>query len=97
MSGRKYGQCDSPIVGEGGRNRPEGIRRGIGTHPSGITGNFSGNVRCDLCPRTIGTDSSWVDRGNNWQGEVRAVGGDVIRTSGGGSPLSCHVDEGLIL
>ncbi len=29
---------DGAIVLRGGRNRPEDIRRGIGTHPSGITG-----------------------------------------------------------
>jgi hypothetical protein len=29
---------DEAIVLRGGRNRPEDIRRGIGTHPSGITG-----------------------------------------------------------
>jgi hypothetical protein len=29
---------DSAIILRGGRNRPEDIRRGIGTHPSGVTG-----------------------------------------------------------
>jgi hypothetical protein len=29
---------NSAIVLRGGRNHPEDMRRGIGTHPSGITG-----------------------------------------------------------
>jgi hypothetical protein len=29
---------DEAIVVRGGRNRPDDVRRGIGTHPSGVTG-----------------------------------------------------------
>jgi hypothetical protein len=72
---------DSAIVLRGGRNRPEDIRRGIGTHPSGITGisvecgeAVSIEVLLALIPHgQIGVTSV---------GAVRSAGGDVIRTSG---------------
>jgi hypothetical protein len=73
---------DSAIVLRGGRNRPEDIRRGIGTHPSGITGI---SVECEEENISIQVLSALIPHasiGVTTVGAVRAVGGDVIRTSG---------------
>jgi hypothetical protein len=72
---------NSAIVLRGGRNRPEDIRRGIGTHPSGITGI---SVECEE-GISIQKLSALIPHGQigvTTVGAVRAVGGDVIRTSG---------------
>jgi hypothetical protein len=72
---------DSAIVLRGGRNRPEDIRRGIGTHPSGITGI---SVECgdEISVHELSALIPHGSIGVTTVGEVRAVGGDVIRTSG---------------
>lgn len=64
----------------GGRNRPEDIRRGIGTHPSGVTGI---SVECAL-GLTLQELAQTIPHGQIGVtiGEVRVLGGDVIRTSG---------------
>lgn len=72
---------DSAIVVRGGRNRPEDIRRGMGTHPSGITGI---SVECGEAVSIQELSASIPHRqiGITTVGAVRAVGGDVIRTFG---------------
>jgi hypothetical protein len=72
---------DEAIVVRGGRNRPEDIRRGIGTHPSGITGI---SVECGVAV-SIEILSALIPHGQigmTTVGAVRSLGGDVIRTSG---------------
>jgi hypothetical protein len=72
---------DEAIVVRGGRNRSEDIRRGIGTHPSGVTGI---SVECgEGLP--VEKLSALIPHGQVGITTVRAireVGGDVIRTSG---------------
>lgn len=72
---------DSAIVVRGGGNRPEDIRRGIGTHPSGITGI---SVECgeDCSVQALSASIPHGRIGVTTVGAVRAAGGDVIRTSG---------------
>jgi hypothetical protein len=72
---------DSAIVLRGGRNRPEDIRRGIGTHPSGITGI---SVECEegVSVQALSALIPHGQIGVTTVGAVRAAGGDVIRTSG---------------
>lgn len=72
---------DDALVVRGGRNRPEDIRRGTGTHPSGVTGVSiecaSGVALADLAARIPPGQL-----GVTTVGAVRAAGGDVVRTSG---------------
>jgi hypothetical protein len=72
---------DIAIVVRGGRNRPEDIRRGVGTHPSGITGI---SVECEavIPVEELSASIPHGQIGVTTVGAVRAVGGDVIRTSG---------------
>lgn len=73
--------ADEAFVVRGGQNQTEDIQRGIGTHPSGITGvsveSAEGVTIAELSRaiphRQIGVTTV---------GEIRKVGGDVIRTSG---------------
>jgi hypothetical protein len=72
---------DEALVIRGGRNRPEDIRRGIGTHPSGITGI---SVECAL-GASIEDLAAAIPHGQigfTTVGKIREAGGDVIRTSG---------------
>jgi hypothetical protein len=72
---------DNALVVRGGRNRPEDIRRSIGTHPSGITGiSVECGVGLSLGELTVSIPHGQV--GVTTLGEVRKAGGDVIRTSG---------------
>ena len=83
MSERNVGEpiTDGAIVVRGGRNRLEDIWRGVGTHPSGVTGI---SVECGVGL----TIKEWAARIPHGQigvtsvGAVREAGGDVIRTSG---------------
>ena len=72
---------DEALVVRGGRNRPEDIERGTGTHPSGITGvsveSAAGVAVADLA-KLIPHGKVGVTT----VGEVRKAGGDVIRTTG---------------
>jgi hypothetical protein len=72
---------DDAIVVRGGRNRPEDIRRGIGTHPSGVTGI---SVECGegLSVEELSASIPHGQIGVTTVGVIRAAGGDVIRTSG---------------
>ncbi len=69
------------IVVRGGQNRPEDIRRGIGTHPSGVTGI---SVECGegLSVEKLSASIPHRQVGVTTVGAVRSAGGDVIRTSG---------------
>lgn len=69
------------LVVRGGRNRPEDIRRGTGTHPSGITGvsvESAANISLVELARAIPHGQVGVTT----VGEVREAGGDVLRTVG---------------
>ena len=72
---------DAAVVIRGGRNRPEDIFRGTGTHPSGVTGV---SVQCSDQVSIAELAMSIPHRliGRTTAGEVREAGGDVIRTSG---------------
>lgn len=69
------------IVVRGGRNRPEDIRRGIGTHPSGVTGI---SVECGegVSVQELSASIPHGQVGITTVRDVREAGGDVIRTSG---------------
>lgn len=72
---------DEALVIRGGRNLPDDIRRGIGTHPSGITGI---SVECAL-GASIEELAAVIPHGRlgcTTVGNIRQAGGDVIRTSG---------------
>lgn len=69
------------LVVRGGRNRPEDIARGTGTHPSGVTG-ISVESAAGL---PVAELAKWIPHrqvGVTTVGAVRELGGDVIRTSG---------------
>jgi hypothetical protein len=72
---------DEAIVVRGGQNRPEDVRRGIGTHPSGVTGI---SVECgqDVSVEALSALIPHRQIGVTTVGAVREAGGDVIRTSG---------------
>lgn len=65
----------------GGRNRPEDIQRGTGTHPSGVTG-ISVECAVGLSVVELAAVIPHGQVGVTTVGEVRFAGGDVIRTSG---------------
>jgi hypothetical protein len=72
---------DNALVVRGGRNRPEDIRRSIGTHPSGITGiSVECGVGLSVVELAVSIPHGQV--GVTTLGEVRKAGGDVLRTSG---------------
>lgn len=72
---------DEALVVRGGRNRPEDIERSTGTHPSGVTGiSVESAVRLSIAELASSIPHGQV--GVTTVGEVRRVGGDVIRTSG---------------
>ncbi len=72
---------DDAIVVRGGRNRPEDIARGTGTHPSGVTGV---SVECEvgLAVEDLAAAIPHGQVGVTTVGEVRKAGGDVVRSSG---------------
>lgn len=72
---------DEAVVVRGGRNRPEDIRRGTGTHPAGVTGV---SVECGIgVPLTeLASAVPHAQVGVTTVGAIRAAGGDVLRTSG---------------
>lgn len=69
------------LVVRGGRNRPEDIQRGTGTHPSGVTG-ISVECGVGLSIEELATPIPHGQVGVTTVEEVRKAGGDVIRTSG---------------
>lgn len=72
---------DEAIVIRGGRNRPDDIRRGIGTHPSGVTGI---SIECGegVSVQELSVSIPHGQVGVTTVREVREAGGDVVRTSG---------------
>ena len=72
---------DEAIVMRGGRNRAEDIARGIGTHPSGITG-ISVECAIGISIAELATAIPHGQLGITTVGDVRREGGDVIYTSG---------------
>ncbi|MBD2312657.1 flavoredoxin [Desertifilum sp. FACHB-1129] len=69
------------LVVRGGRNRPEDIQRGTGTHPSGITG-ISVECAVGLSVAELAAAIPHSQVGVTTVADVRSLGGDVIRTSG---------------
>jgi hypothetical protein len=72
---------DIALVVRGGRNRPEDIRRGLGTHPSGVTG-VSVECAAGLAVAELARAIPHGQVGVTTVGVVRQAGGDVMRTSG---------------
>ena len=72
---------DDALVVRGGKNRPEDIRRGTGTHPSGITG-VSVESAAGVSVAELARAIPHGQVGVTTVSEVRKSGGDVIRTSG---------------
>lgn len=72
---------DDAFVVRGGRNRPEDIERGTATHPSGVTG-VSVHAAEGLSAEELAETIPHGRVGVTTVGEVRAMGGDVVRTSG---------------
>jgi hypothetical protein len=72
---------DKAIVVRGGRNRPEDVRLGMGTHPSGVTGI---SVECGegVSVQELSALIPHGQVGVTTVGVVQEAGGDVIRTSG---------------
>lgn len=72
---------DEALVVRGGRNQPEDLRRGIRTHPSGVTGT---SVECaeGLSVEELTAAIPHSQVGVTTVGAIRAAGGDVVRTSG---------------
>lgn len=73
--------ADESLVVRGGQNRPEDIRRGTGTHPSGITG-VSVESAPGVTVEQLATAVPHRQIGVTTVGAIRAAGGDVVRTSG---------------
>ena len=74
------GLPNSANVVRGGTNTPALIEKGISTHPSGNVG-FS--VECASCPvKELSKNLPHKQIGSTTVGDIRAAGGDVIRTSG---------------
>ena len=73
--------ADDAIVVRGGRNRAADLERGTGTHPSGTTGV---SVECagELTVRELAASMPHGQIGVTTVAAVRALGGDVVRTSG---------------
>lgn len=72
---------DDALVIRGGRNRPEDLERGTGTHPGGVTG-VSVESAAGLTVRELAVGIPHRQIGVTSVGAIRAVGGDVVRTSG---------------
>ena len=72
---------DEALVVRGGRNRAEDIRRGTGTHPSGVTG-VSVESAAGATVQQLASAIPHGLIGVTTVGKVRAAGGDVIRSAG---------------
>ena len=72
---------DVALVVRGGRNLPEDVRRGTGTHPCGVTGV---SVECsEAVPlNELSETIPHGQIGTTTVAAIRAAGGDVVRTSG---------------
>ena len=72
---------DEALVIRGGRNLPEDIRRGTGTHPSGITG-ISVECAVGIPLFELAKSIPHGKIGCTTVAKIRKEGGDVIKTSG---------------
>lgn len=72
---------DEAIVVRGGRNSSQDLQRGTGTHPSGVTG-ISVECDVDISVEQLAAAIPHSQIGITSVREIRAAGGDVIRTSG---------------
>jgi hypothetical protein len=72
---------DDALVVRGGKNRPEDLRRGTGTHPCGVSG-VSVESATGATAEELASAIPHGQVGITSVGKVRAAGGDVIRTSG---------------
>jgi hypothetical protein len=72
---------DDAFVVRGGQNTPEHVRKGMGTHPSGVTG-VSVQSAAGLTVAELSVDIPHGQVGITTVGRVRAAGGDVVKTSG---------------
>jgi hypothetical protein len=72
---------DEALVVRGGRNQPQDLRRGMGTHPSGVT---VVSVECaeGLSVEELAAAIPHGQVGVTTVGAIRAAGGDVVRPSG---------------
>lgn len=72
---------DDALVVRGGQNSPELVRRGLGQHPSGVSGvSVHSSPGATVAELAVGIPNGQV--GVTTVGKVRAAGGNVIRTSG---------------
>lgn len=65
----------------GGRNQPDDLRRGMGTHPSGATG-VSVECAAAVSVKALAAAIPHNQIGVTTAGAIRAAGGDVARTPG---------------
>ncbi|HEY7329765.1 MAG TPA: hypothetical protein VH592_19175 [Gemmataceae bacterium] len=72
---------DEALVVRGGRNQKEDFRRGTRIHPSGVTG-FSVECAEGLTVEGLAAAIPHGQVGVTTVGAIRAIGGDVVRTSG---------------
>ncbi len=72
---------DDSWVIRGGQNRAADIERGFGTHPSGATG-ISVESGPGLSVEELAGGVPHGQVGVTTVGQVRAAGGDVVKTSG---------------
>lgn len=72
---------DEALVVRGGRNQPDDLRRGMGTHPSGVTG-VSVECAAGASVKALSAAIPHNQIGVTTAGAIRAAGGDVVRTSG---------------
>ena len=78
--GEKVALPDEATVVRGGTNTPQIIETGAKTHPEGPTGI---SVECGTCSvKELSKNLPHNQIGVTTVGEVRAAGGDVIKTSG---------------
>lgn len=72
---------DEAVVIRGGRNSPADVLRGTGTHPSGVTGV---SVECaeNVLVEDLAAALPHNQIGVTTVGDIRAAGGDVVRTGG---------------
>src|SRR5437762_6634333 len=72
---------DEAVVVRGGRNLSTDLRRGIRTHPSGVTG---ASVECaeGMSVEELAAAIPHGQMGVTTAGAVRSAGGDVVRTWG---------------
>jgi hypothetical protein len=72
---------DDALVVRGGRNQPADLRRGIRTHPSGVTGASVERAE-GVSLEDLAAAIPHGQVGVTTVGAIRAAGGDVVRTSG---------------